>query len=228
MISEEKLIERYKYYMVDEYQDTNELQHELVKLLTNNLQACNVFIVGDPKQSIYGFRGADIRVFNRTQQQIENEGEKIILSENFRSLRNPLAFTNFFFDQLMGEGVEAEYEVEFESLTKARNSNSNGIVEILLGDKRNDASNEYTLIAQHINNLIANSENKRIQGDAEDESSQPIHYGDIAILIRNRSHLPEIEHALIAEGIPYLTTGGVGFYQRQEIYDIWNYLSFSK
>ena len=223
---QKELINRYKYYMVDEYQDTNKLQHELVKLLTNNLQVCNVFIVGDPKQSIYGFRGADVRVFNKTQQQIKNEGEKIILSENFRSLRNPLAFTNFFFEQLMGEGQESEYEVEFESLTKARNSDSNGIVEILLGDKRNDANNEYTLIAQHIKNLIANSENKRVQGDAEDASSQPIHYGDFAILIRSRRHLPEIEQALIAADIPYLTTGGVGFYQRQEIYDIWNYISF--
>ncbi len=221
-----ELIERYKYYMIDEYQDINELQNELVRLLTNDLQACNVFIVGDPKQSIYGFRGADVRVFNKTQQQIENEGEKIILSENFRSLRNPLAFTNFFFDQLMGEGVESEYEVKFESLTKARNSDSDGIVEILLGDKRDDASNEYTLIAKHIKRMIVKKENIWFRKNGEDEIPRPIEYGDIAILIRSRRHLPEIEQALIAADIPYLTTGGVGFYQRQEIYDIWNYISF--
>lgn len=222
----EELIKRYKYYMIDEYQDTNELQHELVKLLTNDLQACNVFIVGDPKQSIFGFRGADVRVFEITQQQIENGGEKIQLSENFRSLRNPLAFTNYFFKRLMGEKTESEYEVEFKPLTNARKSNSNGVIEILLGDKRNDANNEYTLIAQHIRNMIDNKDNVWIRQEGEDEIPRPIEYGDIAILIRSRRHLPAIEQALISEEIPYLTTGGVGFYQRQEIYDIWNYISF--
>ena len=64
------LIKRHKYYMVDEYQDTNELQYELVMLLTNELQSANLFIVGDPKQSIYGFRGADVRVFEQTKQKI--------------------------------------------------------------------------------------------------------------------------------------------------------------
>ncbi len=222
----EELIKRYKYYMVDEYQDTNELQHEIVKLLTKDFQASNVFIVGDPKQSIYGFRGSDVRVFDRTQQQIENEGENIILSENFRSLRNPLAFTNFFFYRLMGDGTESEYEVEFNALTNARDSKNNGVVEILIGDKRDETRNEYVLIAQHIRRMIDNKETIRIRTDGEDEIPCPIEYGDIAILIRSRSVLPEMEQALISADIPYLTTGGVGFYQRQEIYDIWNYISF--
>ena len=63
------LIKRYKYYMVDEYQDTNELQSELVMLLTNELKDANLFIVGDPKQSIYRFRGADVRVFDRIEKK---------------------------------------------------------------------------------------------------------------------------------------------------------------
>ncbi len=68
----QKLINRYKYYMIDEYQDTNELQFELVMLLTDNLKAANLFIVGDPKQSIYGFRNADVRVFEKTKQKVES------------------------------------------------------------------------------------------------------------------------------------------------------------
>ena len=74
--------------------------------------------------------------------------------------------------------------------------------------------------------MITNNEEIWVQGKGDDEFSKPIEYGDISILIRSRRHLPEIEHALLSAGIPYLTTGGVGFYQRQEIYDIWNYLSF--
>ena len=213
----QKLRKRYKYYMVDEFQDTNELQHELVMLLTNKLKGPNLFIVGDPKQSIYGFRGADVRVFDEIKQQITDMGgEDISLSENFRSLRDPIGFVNYFFDRLMGDGSANDFEVPYEDLTQARQSDTDGNVDIILGKKNDETANEYTLIAQHIKNMKAN----------RSESPHPIAYGDIAILIQYRTHLPDIEHALLKAGIPYLTTKGIGFYQRQEIYDIWNYLNF--
>ena len=206
-----RLLERHNYYMIDEFQDTNEVQYELVMLLTNDLQDANLFIVGDPKQSIFGFRGADVRVFNKTREKIEeNGGENIQLKENFRSLRHPVGFVNHFFESLMGDGTQSEYDVKFEALTKAREENVDGSVELLLGNSGDSAVSEYRLIAHHINRMVADGTN----------------YEDIAILIRSRTHLPNIEEALISTGIPYLTTGGVGFYQRQEIYDIWNYLHF--
>ena len=223
----EELVKRHQYYMVDEYQDTNELQHELVMLLTNELKDANLFIVGDPKQSIYGFRGADVRVFKKIKQKITDMGgEDISLTENFRSLRDPIGFVNYFFDYLMGDGSENEFEVQYESLTQTRQVDANGGIEILLGRQDDETANEYTLIAQHIKNMKANS----IAGDGHRANESvwpgPIEYDDIAILIRYRTHLPDIEHALLKAGIPYLTTKGVGFYQRQEIYDIWNYLNF--
>ena len=223
----QKLVSRHKYFMVDEYQDTNELQYELVMLLTNELKEANLFIVGDPKQSIYRFRGADVRVFEKTQQKIkENNGLDISLTENFRSLRDTVGFVNYFFNRLMGDGKETEFEVAYEALTQARSVKANGTVEILLGKQDEDSANEYTLIAQHIKNMKANKETVWKRGGNGVEAEHPIEYGDIAILIRSRRHLPDIEHALLEAGIPYLTTGGVGFYQRQEIYDIWNYLHF--
>ena len=222
------LIKRHKYYMVDEYQDTNELQYELVMLLTNELQSANLFIVGDPKQSIYGFRGADVRVFEQTKQKIidGNEDSDIRLTENFRSLRDPVGFVNYFFNHLMGDGSENDFEVEYEALTQARPVKTNGAVEILLGKQGEDSADEYTLIAQHIKNMRGSGAtiSERRKNGAEGE--RPIAYGDIAILIRSRRHLPDIENALLEADIPHLTTGGVGFYQRQEIYDIWNYLNF--
>ncbi len=223
----QKLLARHKYYMVDEFQDTNELQYELVMLFTNNLKDVNLFIVGDPKQSIYGFRGADVRVFDKAKQKIEeNDGNNILLQENFRSLRDNVGFVNCFFERLMEDGTETEYEVPYEPLTNARIAKANGTIEIILGQRDNEAANEYALIAQHIKNMIANEEKVRVQSEGKDAPPQPIKYGDIAILIRYRTHLPDIEHALLSAGIPYLTTEGVGFYQRQEIYDIWNYLNF--
>lgn len=212
----QKLIARYKYYMVDEYQDINRLQSELVMLLTNDLQCANVFLVGDEKQGIYGFRGADIQVFNETREKIcDLEGKAIGLRENFRSLQDVVGFVNLFFQGLMGNGSESEFEVTYESLVKARKDDASGAVEIILSDKNmeqegDEGVNENALIANCIKSMKAKGTK----------------YGDIALLIRNRTHLPDIERALLEEGIPYLTTGGIGFYQRQEIYDIWNYLKF--
>ncbi|MXV73196.1 AAA family ATPase, partial [Candidatus Poribacteria bacterium] len=224
---QQELTKRHKYFMVDEYQDTNELQYELVMLLTNKLESANLFIVGDPKQSIYAFRGADVRVFKKTRQKIvENGGLAISLKENFRSLRGLIGFTNHFFGRLMGAESEHEFEVPYESLIKARSVNANGSIEILLGKKRDEAANEYTIIARHIKNMKLNEDTVWVRGENSGEVERPIAYGDIAILIRSRTHLPNIEHALLEAGIPYLTTGGIGFYQRQEIYDIWNYLNF--
>ena len=223
----QKLVSRHKYYMVDEYQDTNELQYELVTLLTNELESANLFIVGDPKQSIYGFRGADVRVFEKTKQKIvDDKGRDIRLTENFRSLRDTVGFVNYFFDHLMGDGSENEFEVEYEALTQARPVKTNGAVEILLGKQGEDLANEYTLIAQHIKNMRRNEATISERGKNGAEVERPIEYDDIAILIRSRRHLPDIENALLEADIPHLTTGGVGFYQRQEIYDIWNYLNF--
>ena len=223
----QKLVDRYKFYMVDEFQDTNELQYDLVMRLTNKLESANLFIVGDPKQSIYGFRGADVRVFEKTKQQlITEDGKAISLTENFRSLRDPIGFTNRFFKPLMGDGSENEFEVEYETLTQARPVNTNGNIEILLGKQGDAAANEYKLLAQHIKNMKASEETVWVRGENGDMSERPIQYGNIAILIRSRRHLPDLEHALLEAGIPYLTTSGVGFYQRQEIYDIWNYLNF--
>lgn len=221
------LVERHTYYMVDEYQDTNKLQHELVMLLTNKLKDANLFIVGDPKQSIYGFRGADVQVFEKTKQKIKDEGgTDIPLKENFRSLQDTVRFVNHLFDRLMGDGSETEFEVPFESLIKARPIDANGAIDIVLGKKNDEAANEYTLIAQQIKNIRQNGETVWVRSENGAELERPIEYGDIAILIRSRTHLPDIEHALLQAGIPYLTTGGIGFYQRQEIYDIWNYLNF--
>ena len=222
----QELVSRHKYYMIDEYQDTNELQYNLVMWLTNELKSANLFIVGDPKQSIYAFRGAEVSIFEKTRNKIvKNAGLAISLRENFRSLSMVIAFVNYFFHSLMGTGDTNKFEVPYEPLKKARPMQPNGSIECLFGTKDEGTADESVLIARHIKNMRLNKERVWAPKNGE-EGERPIAYGDIAILIRYRSHLPNIEHALLEAGIPYLTTGGIGFYQRQEIYDIWNYLNF--
>lgn len=221
-----ELVSRHKYYMIDEYQDTNELQYELVMLLTNGLKSANLFIVGDPKQSIYAFRGADVGVFKKTREKIvKNGGLPISLAENFRSLATIIAFVNYFFERLMSPESENKFEVPYEPLTKARPTQADGSVEFLFGKKDEESADESALIARHIKNMKLAREAVWVRENGK-EVKRSIKYGDVAILIRSRTHLPNIEHALLEAGIPYLTTGGIGFYQRQEIYDIWNYLNF--
>ncbi len=221
----EKLLNQYKFYMVDEFQDTNELQYELVMLLTDELKSGNLFVVGDPKQSIYGFRDADVRVFERTKEKIVDRGGKDIhLKENFRSLQNSVGFVNYLFARLMGDEKENDFEVIYEPLNVGKTDNEEGVVEIILGQKDSEHANEFTLLAQYIKDIVSNEDPHSDQNNRD--NGKPVKYGDIAILIRARRHLPEIENALHLAGIPYLTSGGIGFYQRQEIYDIWNYLNF--
>ena len=125
----------------------------------------------------------------------------------------------------MGAESANKFEVPYESLTKARPTQPDGSIEFLFGTKDEKSADESAMIARHIKNMKLKEEKVWARKNGKD-GERSIAYGDIAILIRSRTHLPNIEHALLEASIPYLTTGGIGFYQRQEIYDIWNYLNF--
>ena len=247
----EQLAKRYPYIMVDEYQDTNQLQYEILKSLLSDFKSGNLFIVGDQNQSIYRFRGADVRVFDQTRKEITeyqstltedftwegqileaNDSEKrgtLPLLENFRLLRNLVGFVNLVFESLM-KGRN-EFEVKYEPLIQRRATDQPGDVELLISSKEEAGgesappADENELIVARIQHLVGTNETVwKDEGDGE--KPQPIRYGDITILIRSRTRLPEIESALLEAEIPYKITGGIGFYQRQEIYDIGNYLEF--
>ena len=246
----EQLAERYPYIMVDEYQDTDQLQYEILKPLISDYKSGNLFIVGDQNQSIYRFRGADVRVFDQTRKDIteyqsaltknftwegqileandlEKRGE-LHLPENFRLLRNLVGFVNLIFEEIMGG--RNEFEVEYEPLIQGRTTNQSGDVELLIGSGRGEGesespADENELIVARIQHLVGITETVWTD-EGDGEKPRPIRYSDIAILIRSRTRLPEIESALLEAEIPYKITGGIGFYQRQEIYDIGNYLQF--
>ncbi|TDX53230.1 UvrD-helicase domain-containing protein [Orenia marismortui] len=234
----EELRDELSFIMIDEFQDTNPLQWRIISPLVTRdsdykqLGKNKLFVVGDPKQSIYGFRRADVRIFNQVLDQISpdrDEDEIIKLKDNFRSNQGIIDFVNIVFKEIMIE--ENDYDVAYEGLEYGRGvrfskdirENLESHLEVLVTNKP-DSDDDYSSaeiegdnIARKIKWLVNNS-GKKI---AKEEGQVPVNYGDIAILMRSRSRLKEYEAALEDYNIPYQTVGGVGFYQQQEIYDIY-------
>lgn len=234
-----KLSQKFKYIMIDEYQDTNLLQYEIFLPLLSDLKSGNLFIVGDPKQSIYRFRDADVEIFEQTKSDISNSlspttndnSSNIILAESFRLLTDITCFTNLVFSKLMSD-KRHKFETSYEELVKGRNSPSHGRIELFLPKVDSDINEkvrktdliaiECEMIARRIVNL---KETNYIIYD-KNENPHSFEFRDAAILLRSRTHLKEVEKALNKYSISYFIHGGIGFFQTQEIYDFYNYFRF--
>ncbi len=236
------LAEKYKFIMVDEYQDTNRLQYEIVRDLVMDFRAGNLFIVGDPKQSIYGFRNAEVEVFEATKKDIERSvtaperNGSVTLPESFRPLINIVAFVNRVFSSLMNEG-SPKNGFQYEALVRGRGDAAPGKVELMLirdevHEKTDETDtvqpdetvvHECEMIAQRIVDFKLSSYEIF---DPQDGKRVPFQFNHAAILLRNRKHLTAIEKALVKFHIPYVLSGGIGFYQTQEILDFLNYFKF--
>ncbi len=232
-----ELSSRYPFILVDEYQDTDDLQYEIIRSLTANFTAHNrLIIVGDPKQSIYGFRNANIALFDKTTDEIAESTNlpAIELKESFRMLAHPMAFINKLFLPVFSSG---KGEIAYNELILARSENAKGTVEILI--KKTDSSarpsedeeseedieegGEPDLIAVKILQLVLKESAYKVY---ERDQERTVTFHDIGVLLRSRTHLEKVESAFRAHNIPYVTYGGRGFYTSQEIKDIINYLAF--
>lgn len=219
--TEPRILEKYRlrfpYIMVDEFQDTNELQRNLIYLLAGGkadlLCGERLFVVGDPKQSIYRFRGADVSVFTAVRKDIQSSGgENIELVDNFRSTKPILELANTVFSDLMGadnsEGVfyEAlrptidEGKLPQFIIVEAESNNRSGAVNI-----------EAEVIAEEIERL------------AQQES---LAYADMAILVSAINQAPRFRKALAKRAIEAEIVDGKGFFERQEVIDLMNVLTF--
>ncbi|MBQ0067542.1 MAG: UvrD-helicase domain-containing protein [Phascolarctobacterium sp.] len=215
-----------KYLMVDEFQDTNDAQRELVYLLcgdSNNptendqvLSGKKLFVVGDIKQSIYKFRGADVEVFKNVQEAIlRKQGERFTRTINYRSTDKILNFVNTIFSSKLLFG-----DNNFEQLEPANDHISN--------DENNF---EYPVFKMFFPNGITVGRDKKellvweaehVARRIEELTSNGAKYGDIAILLPKMTKVNILIQALVNHHIPYVQLGGRGFYQKQEIYDILN------
>lgn len=232
---------RYRFFLVDEFQDTNGLQRELMaRLALGPERRANLFIVGDRKQSIYGFRGADVDVFRQMTSRIEAQnGLPIPLNRNFRSQLPLIHFFNFLFERVFepvqslttGDLNELGY-VEHEKSTAARDDEDPPPVVELLIDLRPDDGETDRWSTERPRERDAEQLAARITSAVGTESistesgSREIRFRDIALLFRAMTEVHIYEAAFRRAGIPYVTVEGKGFYAREEITDFIQLLRF--
>ncbi len=220
--------DRFRFVLVDEFQDTDPVQIAIICAILGDLtrESAKLFVVGDPKQSIYLFREADVTQFGRIRDLIEQNlgGETIALDVNFRNTPEVVGFTNAVFSALMAEGSRP-WEFLYEPL-RANRAGDTGSVELLLCPKvRGRAVGrraEAQMFARKIRAIVERGE-KPVYRDGE---VRPAGYGDVAVLLERRTNLAYYEWALGRYGVPYRVHAGLGFYQRQEVYDLYNILRF--
>ncbi|MDE0013494.1 MAG: DNA helicase PcrA [Candidatus Poribacteria bacterium] len=183
---------KFEYTLVDEYQDTNRCQYELVHLLTGEKQ--NICVVGDDDQSIYAFRGADIRNILDFEKDYPNT-LVLRLEQNYRSTQNIL-------DAAWGV-VHNNRERKAKKLWT-----ENDIGELVTCYEAMDENDEAGYVGTQI----------------EDWHTEGVDYKDFAVFYRTNAQSRIFEEAFRTANIPYQIVGGVGFYDRMEIKDLLAYL----
>ncbi len=196
----ERYQHRYRFLLVDEYQDTNRPQYELMKLLAG--EARNVCAVGDEDQSIYSWRGADIRNILEFEQDFPSS-RIIRLEQNYRSTQNIL--------EAAGAVVANNIRRKGKTLWTARQGGA------MIGFyEAPDGENEALFIADRIQKFLSAA-----QGSSEEQDGGAAH---CAVLYRTNSQSRLVEEALRRYNISYTMVGGFSFYERAEIKDMLGYL----
>ena len=200
---------RFARIMVDELQDTNQVQLELIELLASE----NLFTVGDAQQSIYGFRHADVELFERRGAALAERGARATLDTNFRSRPEILAVINGLFERELGE--------RFRTLHAGREDApaNEPLVELLVADKGADWAMEglgapwrvaeARALARRLETLIASGTAPR----------------EVVLLTRATTDLRVYERALEDRGIPTYLIGGRGYWAHPQVIDMVSYLA---
>ena len=185
--------ERFQYIMVDEYQDTNTVQFEFIRLLSAKRR--NLCVVGDDDQSIYKFRGANIRNI-LDFEKVFPEAKVIKLEQNYRSTQNILDAANHIIQNNIGRKAKALWT-------------DKGAGNTVHFRQFDTAYEEAEFVADDIRN-------KKREAVTQ--------YGECAVLYRTNAQARLLEERFVLSGIPYHVVGGVNFYARREIKDLLAYL----
>ncbi|AWB93293.1 DNA helicase PcrA [Aeromicrobium chenweiae] len=184
---------RFRHILVDEYQDTNHAQYALIKELTD--EESDLLVVGDSDQSIYAFRGANIRNILEFEDDFPNAAT-ILLEQNYRSTQTILTAANAVISRNEGRRDKQLWSAE-------------GDGEKIVGYVGDDERDEAQFIADEVDKLV----------DSGEFSSK-----DVAIFYRTNAQSRVFEEVFIRVGLPYRVVGGVRFYERKEIKDALAYV----
>ncbi len=189
----DKYQERYKYLMVDEFQDTNYAQYVFTRLLGSKHK--NVTVVGDFSQSIYSWRGADIRNLEKFTQDFADT-KTVNLEENYRSTQTILDYA-------------------YDIISK---NQSHPVLHLFTSNEKGEEIEFYEADNEEDESRYVSRSIEKLMTDRQ------LEYHDFAILYRTNAQSRAIEESFLHYGIPYTLIGGVRFYERKEIKDILSYL----
>jgi ATP-dependent helicase/nuclease subunit A len=200
-----------RYLLVDEFQDTDPLQLEMVLRLTEGAPPGSLFVVGDPKQSIYRFRRADIETYEDAKATLAGRGEVLPIRANFRSTRAILDTVNGVFDGLMVPPSDGAYQPAYVALEPSPRTEAGGPAAVValapdlppptgVGEA---AAEEAHLVAAYLVREV--------------EHAKRFRYGDVALLFRAMTSVAAYEDALRAAGVPFRTVGSRTYYDRSEV-----------
>lgn len=250
-----------RFLMVDEFQDTSPVQYDIIRALVPQLDAestadyssdPNLFIVGDAKQSIYAFRGADVRLFLQASRDITKANRRngkpdghVVLSESFRMSPKLLPIVN----GICGPVFEKSSDIQYTPLTGGRQGASallTGTCTLLRTDtgsrgagddeasQASGAASEVSVanaemahVVQRIVDLLDNPDVLIEDNSSGETTTRRAHAGDIAILVRKVDAVMSAGAALREAGVPFQLHSGRSFFSRPEVADIRNLLLWS-
>jgi ATP-dependent helicase/nuclease subunit A len=228
----------FRHVLVDEFQDTNAAQWAIVQALADPRQPGSLFLVGDQKQSIYAFRGADVSVFGRVRAELRAlGGADIPLARSFRTHQPLVSAFNAIFDSLLrpdpASPVRA-YETELDTPMDAQRAappSDLPPLELLLVDASD--SRDSDLKADDRRRWEAYEIGIRLRQMVETQTPvydrrldrvRPVQYDDMAILFQSMSQVLLYEEVFKALELPFVTVAGRGYYSRPEVWDLLNLL----
>ncbi|MCR4818400.1 MAG: UvrD-helicase domain-containing protein [Fretibacterium sp.] len=217
----------FRHILVDEFQDTDPLQFDMILSLAESSGQTSLFAVGDPKQSIYGFRHAEPSLFAKTISQAET---RVDLDVSFRTRASLLERINDLFTHIWREGLGTSgvlSRLKFEPLSPAntkeeRNKGTVPPFSVLLSIRSKRPLDETReQLARELGHRIASwVQEGRTVWDKEGQILRPVRYGDFAVLVRNRGTHDLLERVFAAQSVPAVQDLSRGYFARGEVEDV--------